>query len=179
MQKSQSASAFPSIVTQKIILPVCKSLFSGIFIKIMDRSLRWEEIRQVLWIQIQPLAFLLKILKFNTRYLGSLLAQAVVLPTLFRRVHSLEPHLFSFSLFCPFQCGLVNVSKSSELWRLKERFIVTVCSRGFDFPDKTYGKYHGSFIRIMTEMIPTISRQNLRKWRYFICYDGIELWLYR
>lgn len=103
----------------------------------------------------------------------------MVLPTLFRRVHSLEPHLFSFSLFCPFQCGLVNVSKCSEFRRLKEGLIVTVCSRGFDFPDGTYGKYHGIFIRIMTEIIPTISTQDLRKWRYFICYDSIELWLYR
>lgn len=81
VQKSQSVSALPTIVTQKIILPVCKGLMSGIFIKIKDRSLRWEETRHVFWTQPQPLAFLLKILKFHTRHLKSL-THGVVLPIL-------------------------------------------------------------------------------------------------
>lgn len=46
-------------------------------------------------------------------------------------LYLLELHLFSFFFLCPFQCWLVNMSKCSELWRLKERFIVTVCSQGF------------------------------------------------
>lgn len=97
-----------------------------------------------------------------------------------RRVHLLELHLFSFFLLCPFQCWLVNMSKCSELWRLKERFIVTECSQGFwlywwDLWKISWHFYKNNNIEIK----PTTSRQILRQWRQFICYDCTVLWLYR
>lgn len=101
---------------------------------------------------------------------------------LFRRVHSPKPH-FSFSVFLlliPFWCGLVNVSKCSELWKMKERFRVNVCSEGSWLPWWDLWKISWHFNKNNDrEIIPPISRQNLRQWRYLTFCDCTELWLYR
>lgn len=85
---------------------------------------------------------------------------------------------FSFFLLLPFRCGLVNVSKRSELWRLKERFIV--CSEGSWLPWRDLWKISWHFNKNNDrEIIPTTSNYYQLQAEFKAMKVFNFLWLYR